>query len=164
MNVLKVIMYLACVVTLFFLIRFVAGHDAPVLADKGDGGAAVEQSDEESWLDELLNPSQLCPHCGQRFSEDRSILMLLIGFVGQIFFTSRFLVQWIASERARKSYVPVAFWYLSIIGSVLLFAYAVSILAWPIIVGQTFGIIVYSRNLALIAFRAKEERVLNAED
>lgn len=104
-----------------------------------------------SSLSDLLNPPQVCPHCHQSFREDRSVTMLLIGFLGQILFTSRFLAQWIASERRGESYVPVVFWYLSIGGSLLLLAYATSIRAWPIILGQMFGVIVYGRNLALIA-------------
>ncbi|MHC4942549.1 MAG: lipid-A-disaccharide synthase N-terminal domain-containing protein [Planctomycetota bacterium] len=104
----------------------------------------------EAWFSEILNPSHTCPHCRMTYSENRSMLMLLIGFLGQLFFTSRFLVQWIASERRKRSYVPRIFWYLSIVGSLLLFTYAVSILAWPVILGQALGILVYSRNLSLI--------------
>ncbi|MFH0910778.1 MAG: lipid-A-disaccharide synthase N-terminal domain-containing protein [Planctomycetota bacterium] len=104
---------------------------------------------------EFFSPTETCPHCGGRFAPARSLWMLLIGFAGQILFTSRFLVQWIASERRKESYIPLIFWYLSIIGSVLLLVYALSILAWPIILGQVFGILVYVRNLVLIA-RVKE--------
>ncbi|GEM_PF-800967 len=114
-------------------------------------------SAERTWPQELeawLTPTHECPYCGRRFSEHRSLIMLLIGFIGQLVFTSRFLVQWIASERKKQSYIPIMFWYLSILGSLLLLAYAISIWAWPIILGQAFGVLVYGRNLALIA-RAK---------
>jgi lipid-A-disaccharide synthase-like uncharacterized protein len=88
------------------------------------------------------------------------VVMFCIGMLGQVAFSSRFLVQWIASERRRESYVPVAFWYLSIIGSTMLLAYAISIWALPVILGQCFGTIVYGRNLALIA---RQRRALEAE-
>ncbi|NCV14993.1 MAG: hypothetical protein EBV49_10935 [Betaproteobacteria bacterium] len=75
---------------------------------------------------------------------------IAVGFAGQALFSARFLVQWIASERARKSVVPKLFWYFSIAGGATLFAYAV----WredPVFMfGQGFGLIVYVRNLLLI--------------
>ncbi|MBM4017988.1 MAG: hypothetical protein FJ288_06600 [Planctomycetes bacterium] len=74
----------------------------------------------------------------------------VLGFAAQAAFTARFLVQWIASERRRKSVIPVAFWYLSLFGSAGLLAYAV-VRADPVfILGQSFGSVVYIRNLALI--------------
>lgn len=75
---------------------------------------------------------------------------LAIGFLGQALFFSRFLVQWIASERRGESVVPVAFWYLSIGGSTLLLSYAVYRLDPVFIVGQSFGFFVYGRNLYFI--------------
>ena len=81
---------------------------------------------------------------------------VLFGLGAQLVFTARFLVQWIASERRGKSYVPVIFWYLSLIGGAMLFSYAVF---WKhdlvVAVGQTTGIVVYVRNLMLLH---KEER------
>jgi lipid-A-disaccharide synthase-like uncharacterized protein len=123
-----------------------------------DGGGPEACGREGSWFAEALNPSHTCPNCHSTYSENRSMLMLLIGFVGQLFFTSRFLVQWIASERRKRSYFPRIFWYLSIAGSLLLFTYSVSILAWPVIFGQALGILVYSRNLALIHCQAQNEQ------
>jgi len=74
----------------------------------------------------------------------------VVGFAAQVAFTGRFLVQWIASERKGKSVVPVAFWYLSIVGSLGLLVYAI-VRADPVfILGQAFGSIVYLRNLMLI--------------
>ncbi|SFL27607.1 lipid-A-disaccharide synthase N-terminal domain-containing protein [Shimia haliotis] len=72
------------------------------------------------------------------------------GLFGQLMFTGRFVVQWIASERAKRSTVPLAFWYFSIAGAVILFAYAVYRQDPVFILGQSFGIVVYSRNLWLI--------------
>ena len=72
---------------------------------------------------------------------------VVLGFVAQGFFTMRFVVQWIASERARKSVIPVAFWFFSIGGGVLLFSYALYIRDPVFILGQGFGVFVYGRNL-----------------
>lgn len=75
---------------------------------------------------------------------------IIVGFAGQIFFTMRFVVQWIATEKKRESVIPVIFWYLSIIGSILLLAYAIYRKDPVFILGQSFGSIVYSRNLYFI--------------
>jgi len=75
---------------------------------------------------------------------------LALGFTGQIMFSMRFLVQWMASERARRSIIPLAFWYFSIAGGLLLFAYALWREDPVFIVGQGAGIAIYSRNLYFI--------------
>ena len=75
---------------------------------------------------------------------------LVLGFVGQSLFFSRFLVQWLASERAGRSVVPVAFWWLSLCGSALLLAYAVHRADPVFIAGQACGSLVYLRNLQLV--------------
>ncbi|SDI62584.1 lipid-A-disaccharide synthase N-terminal domain-containing protein [Aliiruegeria lutimaris] len=77
-------------------------------------------------------------------------LWVMIGLGGQLLFTARFLVQWIASERARRSVVPLAFWYLSIGGGFILFAYAVYRKDPVFILGQSMGVFIYCRNLWLI--------------
>lgn len=122
--------------------------------------AAAGEEDLGKQLGNFFVPTHTCPYCHKEFSEKSSLLMLIIGFVGQALFTSRFIVQWIASEKRRQSYIPIVFWYLSIVGSLMLLAYAISILAWPIILGQCFGVIVYGRNLVLIT-RAKNQALLN---
>jgi len=76
--------------------------------------------------------------------------VVLIGYVGQALFTMRFVVQWIASERARKSVIPVAFWFFSIGGGVTLFGYALFIQDPVFILGQGFGLFVYLRNLYFV--------------
>lgn len=81
----------------------------------------------------------------------RETLWLVIGFSGQIAFTGRFVLQWLYSEYKKRSVIPVSFWYLSIVGSTLLFAYAIYRQDPVFIVGQAFGSIVYLRNLQLIA-------------
>jgi lipid-A-disaccharide synthase-like uncharacterized protein len=75
---------------------------------------------------------------------------VMLGWFAQLLFSGRFLVQWLASERARRSVVPVAFWYLSILGGALLFAYALSRRDPVFIVGQGAGLFIYGRNLWLI--------------
>ncbi|MYB17929.1 MAG: hypothetical protein F4018_17245 [Acidobacteria bacterium] len=74
-------------------------------------------------------------------------IWVAVGFGGQALFGARFLVQWIATERRRQSVVPTAFWYLSLGGGLVLLSYAVSIGDPVFITGQSFGVLVYSRNL-----------------
>jgi lipid-A-disaccharide synthase-like uncharacterized protein len=82
-------------------------------------------------------------------------LWLGVGFLGQAFFSMRFLVQWIASERQRKSVVPRFFWYFSVGGGMTLLAYAIHRRDPVFIVGQAAGLLVYARNLHFI-FRNPE--------
>jgi lipid-A-disaccharide synthase-like uncharacterized protein len=79
------------------------------------------------------------------------ILWLTIGFLGQALFTARFLVQWIASEKKRASVVPVAFWWLSLLGGTAILSYAVFRRDPVIITGQGMGLVVYVRNLMLLS-------------
>jgi lipid-A-disaccharide synthase-like uncharacterized protein len=81
----------------------------------------------------------------------RLTFWLLVGFLGQALFTARFAVQWLVSERKRDSVVPVAFWWLSLLGGGALLAYAISRQDPVIIVGQAMGLLVYVRNLMLVA-------------
>ena len=80
-------------------------------------------------------------------------LWIGIGLTGQLLFTSRFLVQWIASERRRESVIPVAFWWFSLAGGVTLLSYALWRHDPVFILGQAMGLVVYARNLALIHAR-----------
>jgi len=79
-----------------------------------------------------------------------------LGFVAQGFFTMRFLVQWIASERARKSVIPVAFWFFSIGGGLLLLVYALYRKDPVFIAGQAFGLVVYVRNLYFVIINGRQ--------
>jgi len=81
---------------------------------------------------------------------------VLLGFIAQAFFTARFAVQWIASERAGRSVVPLAFWLLSIGGGVLLLAYALYRRDPVFIAGQAFGVFVYARNLYFVLRERRE--------
>ncbi|MBJ2346615.1 lipid-A-disaccharide synthase N-terminal domain-containing protein [Pseudomonas sp. SAICEU22] len=87
----------------------------------------------------------------------RESLWLAVGFGGQLAFTGRFALQWLYSEYKKRSVIPVGFWYLSIIGSALLLAYAIYRQDPVFIVGQSFGFIVYLRNLQLIAKHHERE-------
>ncbi|MGB8399802.1 lipid-A-disaccharide synthase N-terminal domain-containing protein [Bradyrhizobium sp.] len=80
---------------------------------------------------------------------------VVLGFIAQGLFTMRFVVQWIASERARKSVIPVAFWFFSIGGGVLLLIYALYRRDPVFIAGQALGLVVYVRNLYFIAINRR---------
>ena len=75
---------------------------------------------------------------------------VVFGLGGQLMFTARFLVQWLASERQQRSVVPVAFWYLSIAGGLVLLTYAIYRRDPVFILGQSMGVFIYLRNLVLI--------------
>jgi len=77
-------------------------------------------------------------------------IWLGVGFAGQVMFFSRFLFQWLASERAGRSVVPVLFWWLSISGAGLLLAYSIHRVDPIFILGQSCGVLIYTRNLWLI--------------
>jgi lipid-A-disaccharide synthase-like uncharacterized protein len=81
---------------------------------------------------------------------------LLIGFLGQALFTSRFIVQWFKSEIVGKSVIPVAFWWFSVGGGVVLLSYAIHQLDPVFICGQAGGLVVYARNLYLV-YREKAQ-------
>jgi lipid-A-disaccharide synthase-like uncharacterized protein len=77
-------------------------------------------------------------------------LWLGIGFAAQLMFSMRFIVQWIASERARQSIVPETFWYFSCAGGAMLFAYAIYRMDPVFVLGQGAGLFIYGRNIHLI--------------
>ena len=83
-------------------------------------------------------------------------LWLGVGLVAQLMFSMRFIVQWIASERARRSIVPETFWYFSLIGGAMLLAYAVYRLDPVFMLGQAMGLIIYTRNIYFIRAHHKE--------
>jgi len=86
---------------------------------------------------------------------------VVMGLLAQVAFTGRFVVQWLASERCGKSVVPISFWYLSLLGSSGLLLYAF-VRADPVfILGQSLGLFIYSRNLALI-YREKRHLGMSA--
>lgn len=88
------------------------------------------------------------------------ILILAIGFAGQAMFFMRFFVQWLYSEKHRRSLIPTAFWYFSLGGSFLLLTYAIIKRDPVFIVGQSTGFIIYTRNLVLIRREQQEKAQL----
>ena len=78
------------------------------------------------------------------------LVWLTVGFSAQLMFSMRFLVQWIHSERARRSVVPEVFWYFSFAGGVMLLIYAVHRMDPVFILGQGMGLLIYSRNIYFI--------------
>lgn len=81
-----------------------------------------------------------------------------IGFVGQACFFTRFLVQWVVSERRGRSVVPRSFWYFSIAGSLIVLSYAIWRRDPVFIAGQSMGLVVYVRNLVLLGREARVAR------
>jgi lipid-A-disaccharide synthase-like uncharacterized protein len=86
-------------------------------------------------------------------------IWLAIGFLGQAIFFMRWVVQWWASERSAESHVPVAFWYMSLIGGLITLAYAVYRKDPVFIAGQCIGSFVYLRNLMLLSRPNRTPRV-----
>jgi lipid-A-disaccharide synthase-like uncharacterized protein len=82
-------------------------------------------------------------------STNISLWLLCVGLFGQTMFFSRFLVQWMVSEKAKKSVFPMAFWYLSLAGGSILFIYAYQRNDPVIMIGQAVGLFVYTRNVML---------------
>ena len=83
---------------------------------------------------------------------------LLVGFGGQLLFMGRFVIQWLASERRRRSVIPVSFWYLSIAGALVLLAYALHRRDPVFVAGQVLGMGIYLRNLYLIRMERAQAR------
>lgn len=81
---------------------------------------------------------------------ESSRMWLAVGFLGQALFTMRFVVQWLQSERMRRSVVPEAFWYFSVLGGLTLLAYSIHRRDPVFIVGQASGLFIYLRNLYFI--------------
>jgi lipid-A-disaccharide synthase-like uncharacterized protein len=94
------------------------------------------------------------------------LVWLFIGFAAQLMFSMRFILQWIASEKAKRSIVPEVFWYFSVAGGAMLFAYAIYRGDPVFILGQGMGLLIYVRNIHMIwrekAEKAEVERAANA--
>ncbi|NOU21097.1 MAG: lipid A biosynthesis protein [Methyloglobulus sp.] len=86
---------------------------------------------------------------------DKATIWLVIGFLGQALFSARFIVQWLQSEREKRSVFPVAFWYFSIAGGITLLAYAIYREDPVFIVGQLTGLFIYLRNLYFVIYERK---------
>ena len=84
------------------------------------------------------------------FFSDINNFWLAVGLLGQFFFTMRFLVQWLYSEKKKQSLIPISFWVFSLLGSSMLLTYAIYRRDPVFILGQSFGFLIYIRNLHLI--------------
>ena len=97
----------------------------------------------------------LLPFLEKNLSENPEIIMIVVGFGGQGLFASRFILQWLSSESAGKSIIPIGFWYCSLLGGSVTLIYAI----WredPVFIsGQGLGLFIYLRNLILI-YREKK--------
>ncbi len=91
------------------------------------------------------------------FGLSREQVWMCVGFIGQVFFGLRFVVQWIATERAKRSVIPLAFWYLSLGGSVVLLVYSIYKRDPVFIFGFSLNLLIYSRNLWFIHRRPAED-------
>lgn len=85
------------------------------------------------------------------------IAWLAIGLLGQAMFMMRFVVQWISSERAKRSVIPVSFWYFSLVGGLTVLAYGLYKVEPVIILGQLPGTLIYIRNLRLLQNQRRQE-------
>jgi lipid-A-disaccharide synthase-like uncharacterized protein len=81
-----------------------------------------------------------------------------IGFIGQLFFGARYIVQWIASERKGRSVIPVSFWLLSLAGSLILLVYAIHIEDPVFFLANLFTGLIFSRNIMLIRKEHRSRR------
>ncbi len=83
--------------------------------------------------------------------------------MGQLLFTARFVVQWLSSEREKKSILPTAFWYFSIGGGIVLLIYAIHKQDIVFIIGQASGLFIYLRNLQLLRNERNRLNAVGAE-
>lgn len=97
-----------------------------------------------------------------KINSTTDLAWLLIGVFAQLMFSLRFIIQWLSSERERRSVVPTAFWWFSLFGGVTLLAYGLHRGEPVIILGQLFGIIIYIRNLMMIHQAKKADGVSQA--
>ncbi len=131
--------------TLTFLV-FERG-DAVRLSPDALAERLFEQERKRDWLGTVLN-----------ITSPIGLLWVSIGLLGQVLFTGRMIVQWVVSERNRRSTVPIAFWWMSLIGAAMLLIYFVWRNDIVGVLGQSTGFVIYLRNLILIASSARIER------
>ena len=92
----------------------------------------------------------IAPGAGIHVTSLAELIWVVVGLVGQLLFSMRFIIQWLASEKAKKSVVPEVFWWFSIGGGLILLAYAIHRRDPVFILGQCTGIFIYARNLWLV--------------
>jgi lipid-A-disaccharide synthase-like uncharacterized protein len=84
------------------------------------------------------------------------LVWITIGFIAQFLFSMRFIVQWLATEKARASIIPETFWYFSLAGGAMLLAYAIYRMDPVFILGQAAGLVIYARNIYFIWLGKRE--------
>ena len=89
------------------------------------------------------------------------LIWIGIGFTAQAMFSMRFIVQWLATEKARASIIPETFWYFSFAGGAMLLAYAIYRMDPVFILGQAFGLVIYARNIYFIWLGKREPSAAN---
>lgn len=94
--------------------------------------------------------SQILDILGLSNLDSKELLWVIFGTLGQLVFFSRWIIQWLSSERKKTSVIPVAFWWCSLLGGFVTLIYAKHIGSFPFMLAQGVGLIVYSRNLILI--------------
>jgi len=99
----------------------------------------------------------LIPFLPQDLPAQPERVMIVVGFGGQFLFAMRFIIQWLTSEGAKRSVIPVVFWYFSIGGGSVLLLYAIWRQDPVIICGQGLGLFIYARNLIFI-FREQKSK------
>lgn len=109
----------------------------------------LEKGFEMDWMKELLS------NFAQQYPKFRIDFWLIFGFIGQAMFTMRFLIQWIASEKRRESVIPVAFWYFSLGGGLILLSYAFHRMDPVFMLAYLPGNFIYFRNLYFIYKKKK---------
>ncbi|MBA2410010.1 MAG: lipid-A-disaccharide synthase N-terminal domain-containing protein [Gammaproteobacteria bacterium] len=90
------------------------------------------------------------------------IAWLIVGFAGQGLFGMRFIVQWISSERSKRSMIPISFWYFSLLGGCILSSYALYKQDPVFILGQSTGLLIYSRNLYFVYRERRQTKLESA--
>lgn len=88
---------------------------------------------------------------------------IVFGLIGQLAFSMRFLIQWLASEKIKKSIIPDTFWYFSLIGGAILFVYAVYRKDPVFMLGQGLGVFIYLRNIYFVHYQRKKHKTAFAD-
>lgn len=101
-------------------------------------------------------------HAAVSAAASSETIWLCIGFIGQALFSARFFVQWLASEQQRRSVLPVAFWYFSLAGGIVLLSYALWRADPIFIIGQATGLLIYARNLYFVTTSARTGDAVSA--
>ena len=97
-----------------------------------------------------MNTEQFLDLVGLNNLTLQEFVWVAFGTLGQLVFFSRWIIQWLSSEKNKSSVIPVAFWWCSLLGGIITLIYAKHIESFPFMLAQGIGIIVYSRNLILI--------------